>query len=155
MPADFEQQVVGTQEKPALAACSKPSLNQAVQRALRALDYKVHAVSDHKAFLSNFNQNRYKVVVLEELFASKKAGENESLLTLQSMPVALRRHATIILLGESFTTFDAMQAFRNSVHAVVNVSEIAVLKHLVARAVEDNDLFLHNYREVQSFVTRF
>jgi len=61
-----------------------------------------------------------------------------------------RRHATVILLGESFQTFTPMQAFQQSVHAVINSSELFLLKQLIEKAVADNTLFLSSYREAQS-----
>ena len=65
------------------------------------------------------------------------------------MPVNQRRHATIILLGNSFQTFTPMEAFQHSVHAVVNSSEMFLLRQLIEKAVADNDLFLHSFRDVQ------
>jgi hypothetical protein len=55
-----------------------------------------------------------------------------------------------MLLGDSFQTFVPMEAFKHSVHAVVNSSEMFLLKQLVEKAVADNELFLHGYREVQN-----
>jgi hypothetical protein len=45
-----------------------------------------------------------------------------------------------------------MEAFKHSVHAVINSSEMFLLKQLVEKAVADNDLFLHSFREVQNRV---
>jgi hypothetical protein len=60
-----------------------------------------------------------------------------------------RRHSTIILFGESFQTFTPMQAFQQSAHAVINSSELFLLKQLIEKAVADNTLFLSSYREGQ------
>jgi hypothetical protein len=68
------------------------------------------------------------------------------------MPVGQRRHATILLLGDSFQTFVPMEAFKQSVHVVVNSAEMFLLRQLVEKAVADNDVFLHSYREVQNRV---
>jgi hypothetical protein len=46
-------------------------------------------------------------------------------------------------------TFNPMQAFQLCVHAVVNPSEMFLLIQLIQKAVADNDMFLHTYREVQ------
>jgi hypothetical protein len=43
-----------------------------------------------------------------------------------------------------------MQAFQHSVHAVVNASEIFLLKQLIEKAIADNTLFLKAYRDAQS-----
>jgi hypothetical protein len=45
-----------------------------------------------------------------------------------------------------------MEAFKQSVHAVINSSELFLMKQLVEKAVADNNTFLHNFREVQNRV---
>jgi hypothetical protein len=59
-----------------------------------------------------------------------------------------------ILLGNSFSTLNTLQAFQQSVHAVVNRDEMAllgpnILGPIVQRVAADNDLFLHVYRDTQ------
>ena len=76
--------------------------------------------------------------------------ENLTLQALQNMPMTQRRHATVILFGNSFQTFTPMQAFQHSVHAVINSSELFLLKQLIEKAVADNSLFLNSYREAQA-----
>ena len=78
---------------------------------------------------------------LFRLFAANNIGENLTLQALQQMPMNQRRHATVILFGESFQTFTPMQAFQQSVHAVINSSELFLLKQLIEKAVADNALF--------------
>ena len=68
------------------------------------------------------------------------------------MPMSQRRHSTVILFGDSFQTFTPMQAFQQSVHAVINSSELFLLKQLIEKAVADNTLFQHSYREAQTRV---
>ena len=65
------------------------------------------------------------------------------------MPMSLRRHCAVILFGFGMSTFNPMQAFQQGVHAVVNPAEMFLLIQLVQKAVTDNDMFLHNYREAQ------
>jgi hypothetical protein len=42
-----------------------------------------------------------------------------------------------------------MQAYQQGAHAVVNPSEMFLLLQLIQKAVADNDMFLHTFREVQ------
>jgi hypothetical protein len=154
MASDFETQFITAADKPALIACSKPELVGSAKSALRELNYKCHTVTAHGPFVTRFSQVRYQVVVLEELFAATTPEENLSLIALQKMAMNQRRHATVILLGENYVTFDPMQAFQLSVHAVINISELALFKQLVEKAVADNNLFLQSFREVQSHLSR-
>jgi hypothetical protein len=141
---------IGTGDKPALLAFSTPEWLEAARSALEELGYKVHTAATHTDFLIRFSQVHYQVVILEELFAANTIDENLTLHALQTMQMSQRRHATIILLGNSFQTFTPMQAFQQSVHAVINSSELFLLKQLIEKAVADNTLFLTSYREAES-----
>jgi len=145
---------ISATDRPALVACSRPAWAEVSKTTLQEIGYKVHTVIAHDEFTARFSQVAYQVVVMDELFAAHKPEENLSLKSLQTMPMGRRRHAAIILLGDNFHTLDPMQAFQQSVHAVVNGSEIVMLRPLVEKAVSDNDMFLHTYREVQNRVAR-
>jgi hypothetical protein len=145
----FETQFITASDKPALVALSNTEWLDVCKRALREFGYKSHVVATHQEFSSRFSQIRYQIVITEELFAAGKPEENLTLKSLQTMPVAQRRHATVILLGNSFKTFEPMQAFQQSVHAVINSAELPMLRQLLEKAVTDNDLFLTGFREVQ------
>ncbi len=141
---------VSATDKPALLAFSTPEWLEAAKTALIELGYKVHTAATHSDFLIRFSQVHYQVVILEELFAANDISENLTLKALQAMPMGQRRHATVILFGNSFQTFTPLQAFQQSVHAVINSSELFLLKQLIEKAVADNTLFLSSFREAQS-----
>ncbi len=148
MTSRFE--FISATDKPALLAFSTPEWLDAAKAALVELGYKVHTAATHSDFSIRFSQVRYQVVIVEELFAANEVSENSTLQSLQNMPMGQRRHATVILFGNSYQTFTPMQAFENSVHAVINASEIFLLKQLIEKAVADNTLFLRSYREAQA-----
>jgi len=143
---------ISATDKPALLAFSTPDWLEAAKAALTELGYKVHTAATHGDFLIRFSQIRYQVVIVEELFAANTLAENLTLKALQAMPMSERRWATVILLGDSFQTFTPLQAFEHSVHAVIAASELFLLKQLVEKAIADNNLFLHSFREVQNRV---
>jgi hypothetical protein len=149
----FETHFITAADKPALVALSNPEWVETAKKVLKELGYKSHVVATHEEFSTRFAQVRYHVVLIDELFAAGKPEENLTLKSLQVMPMAQRRHATIVLFGNSFKTFDPMQAFQKSVHAVIDGAEIPMLKHLVEKAVADNDLFLTGYRDVQKRIS--
>ena len=80
--------------------------------------------------------------------------ENQALRNVQLMPMGLRRHAVIILIGNSFQSLHAMQAFRQSVHAVVNPADLHGLKQIIQQVVADTDLFLIMYRDSQTRIAQ-
>src|SRR5947209_9609600 len=141
---------VSTTAKPALLAVSTPEWLEAAKNSLTELGYKVHTAATHGDFLIRFSQVRYQVVVVEELFAANDLAENLTLQALQKMAISQRRSATVILFGNSFQTFTPLQAFQHSVHAVINSSELFLLKQLIEKAVADNTLFLNGFGEAQA-----
>jgi hypothetical protein len=141
---------ISATDKPALLAFSTPEWLDAVRTALQELGYKVHTAATHSDFLIRFSQFRYQVVIIEELFAANSMAENATLATLQTMPMSRRRHATIVLFGPSFQTFTPMQAFQQSVNAVISPSELFLVRQLIEKAVSDSNFFLHSYREAQN-----
>lgn len=141
---------VSANDKPALLAFSTPEWLEEVKTALQELGYKVHTAATHSDFLVRFSQVHYQVVIVEERFAANNLQENLTLQAIQKMPMGQRRHSTIILIGESFQTFTPMQALQQSVHAVINSSELFLVKQLLEKSVSDNQMFLHSYQEVQS-----
>jgi DNA-binding NtrC family response regulator len=145
---------VSAADKPALIAFSTPEWLQEAKNALQELGYKVHTAATHSDFLMRFSQAPYQVVILEELFGANTPEENLTLRALQQMQVSQRRHSTILLIGNSFQTFTPMEAFQKSVHAVINSSELFLLKQLIEKAVADNQLFLQGFREVQARILK-
>ena len=129
-------------DKPALIALSTPELQETAKNALEQLGYKVHTAVNH-------GELAYQVVIIEELFSASTLDENESLSALQRMPMNSRRHSVVILFGFNMATFNPMQAYQQGAHAVVNPSEMFLLLQLIQKAVADNDMFLHTFREVQ------
>jgi hypothetical protein len=147
MSATFD--FISTTDKPALLAFSNPEWLEAAKTALAELGYKAHTAATHSDFLIRFSQIQYQAVILEETFSANDQGENLTLQALQEMPMSQRRHATVILIGNSFQTFTPLQAFQQSVHAVINSSELFLLRQLVEKAIADNALFLQGFREAQ------
>ena len=152
MSTDLE--FIGPNDKPALFAISTPEWLDAAKTVLSDIGYKVHAASNHDDFRDRFGRIQYQVVILEELFACNAPEDNLTLQHIQNMPASQRRHSVFLLFGSSFTTLNALQAFQQSVHAVINRDELsllgpAVLGPIVQRVVADNDLFLNVYRDTQ------
>lgn len=152
MPTELD--FITTADKPALLGLSTPEWMDAAMVALNEHGYKVHTAGTHADFLTRFLQNKYDIVITEELFASDSAEENESLIGLQNMQMEQRRHCSMILLGDKVQTFNVLEAYQRSVHAVVNRSEIFLLGQLVQKVVEDREFFWKTYDEAQTLLAQ-
>lgn len=152
MSLDLE--ILSPDDKPALLGVSSGDLLTISHSALIELGYKVHIAENHEEFLTRFGQFQYQAVVLEETFGGVPVAENAALTSLQLMPMNQRRHAVIILLGDSCETLNAMEAFRQSVHAVVNRADMDKAQLIFQQVVSDATAFLHVYRTTQDKLTQ-
>jgi hypothetical protein len=59
-----------------------------------------------------------------------------------------RRYSYTVLIGTSVRTLDAMQAFANSVHLVVNSTDIGNVGPVLKRGLADFDRLYATYRNV-------
>lgn len=153
MPADFD--FLDPNDKPALLGLSTPEYVSTAEAVLAELGYKVHAASNHDDFLNRFGQVHYHVVILEQHFAPTSAEMNISLNNIQTMPMALRRHAVFILIGDRYQSLHPLHAYQQSVHNVLHPDELVVLlAQVVQKSVADNNLFLNAYRETQTRIAQ-
>jgi len=150
MEDDFD--FVGQGDHAALLALSTVDALTMAKADLAELGYKIHAVHTNEQFEGRYHLVNYHVVIIEETFAGSSTFDNPSLRLIQSMPMPLRRHATIFLVGEGYETMNAMQAFAQSVHCVINYANLNMLSQIVQKTVAENDLFLSTYRETQNRV---
>ncbi|MGC8829077.1 MAG: hypothetical protein ACP5MG_08720 [Verrucomicrobiia bacterium] len=149
MTTPLEHELLSPSDKPALLGLSTLEWQAFTAAALKELGYKVHSANNHEDFKYKFIQYHYQVVVIEEYFAASNLDDNLSLKYLQTLPMNMRRHAVIILLGSNFQTLNPMQAFVNSVHCVVNGNDIQAISKIIQKVVADNDLFLDVFRDTQ------
>ncbi|NBV23466.1 MAG: hypothetical protein EBS05_16295 [Proteobacteria bacterium] len=145
-----EYEFISPSDKPALLALSSLEVLANVQTIVLECGFKIHVASNHEDFGRRFSSLNYHLVVVEELFAAGTPEENATLRLLQWMPMPRRRHTVVVLISERLQTLNAMHAFQQSVHAVVNKADLSSLGSIITKAVSDNDLFLHTYREVQT-----
>lgn len=151
MPSQFD--FITTSDKPALVAIDNPELLETAKAALNDLGYKIHAIDTHEEFPARFSEVQYQVVIIDETFGGLP-DQNPTLVYAQELPMQMRRHAVFLLIGPSLETLNAMQAFQQSVHCVVNYAEMALLPQLIQKVIADNNLFLENYRETSKRVAQ-
>ena len=144
-------EILSTDDKPALLGLSTPEFIATCETTLKDLGYKVHVAANQDDFQSRFRQIQYHLIILEELFDCATVDENKSLRGIQWMPMPQRRHVAFVLIGDGFETMHALQAYNQSVHAVINSQELmGTLAQIIPKLMSDNNAFLEMYRDTQS-----
>ncbi len=144
---DFD--IIGPNDEPALLAVSTPEVIAIVKPALTEIGYKVHMAENFEQFETRYSQINYRLVVIEEFFAGSDSLVNPTLQLIQDLPMALRRHAVFILIGQTMETLNALQAFAASVHCMINYAELQMFPDLARKTVTENDMFLTTFRDTQ------
>src|SRR5262245_29800159 len=100
--------------------CTDGTTAQVATATLRELGYKYHVVETPELAVERLRYTNYDCIILHENFAASSLRSNVVLNYLATLPMAQRRYSFICLVGGAFKTFDAMQAFTQSVHLVLN-----------------------------------
>lgn len=153
--SEFEEyEYISATDKPALLAVSSMETLANVQTICLELGYKVHVASNHEDFTRRFNALNYQLVMVEEQFASASIETNETLRSIQIMPMQKRRHCVFVLLGEKLQTMNPLVAWQQSVHAVVGKVDFSSIGQIISKVTGDNDMFLNTFREVQDAMAK-
>jgi CheY-like chemotaxis protein len=132
-------------DKTALVCMDVPEMERLVVDQLRDLGYKVHTGFSVDDLTFKLQAHSYDVVVVAENFAASTLHSNPVLSEAINAPAAQRQRQLIVLIGASLKTADEMQAFQHSVDLVVSLADIATLRPIVRRAVNQMQDFYVRY----------
>lgn len=150
--SDFE--FLSGNDKPALICINSPEWAGVAQAVLTDLGYKPFLLANPADFSARFAQLQYQVVIIDEAFGGTSISDNATLALIQRMPMPQRRHCVFILLTSIYESMNALQAFQQSVHNIVNYNDISVLAQVVQKTVSDNATFYQSYLDVQKRVNQ-
>lgn len=131
----------------ALVCEDNQELQKTIISVMTELQYKTDVSLNVTDALEKIKFNQYDVIVLNERCAGKLSEDNEVLKQLQAMPMSIRRHTFLALLGKHFSTQDNMAAFERSVNVVINEDDISNFKDVLEFSVFDNEQFYKVYKE--------
>src|ERR1700679_1957091 len=137
-----EFEFIGPNDQPALLAITSPEPLKMVKATLAGMGYKSHVVETHLQFETRYNQVAYQIVVIEENFAGGNILDNASLRYVQELPMAQRRNLVFFLIGPTSESLNTMQGFCQSVHCVLNFSELQMMTEVMQKTIAENDMFL-------------
>jgi hypothetical protein len=120
--------------------CADAVTTETVRATLRDLGYKSHAVESPEMAVERLRYTAYDVIAVQENFAGSSLLTNPVLAYLAPLPMAQRRNSFVVLIGPSFKTLDAMQAFTQSVHVVVNPMDLLNLAAILKKSIAEFEL---------------
>lgn len=130
--------------------CADPATTEAAKNTLGELGYKYHSAEAPELAIDRLRYTRYDVIILHENFAGSSLRSNAVLNYLASLPMSQRRHSFVCLVGPSFKTLDAMQAFAQSVHLVIHPTDLVNLSAILRKGLDEVESLYLTYRETMS-----
>ena len=128
--------------------CVDPGTAETVQQALRDLGFKLHTAETSEMATERIRYTAYDCIVVHETFAGSSLRSNAVVNYLASLPMSQRRYSFVCLIGPSFKTMDAMQAFAQSVHLVVNPDELRTLTAILRKGLSEFEQLHAIYKDV-------
>jgi predicted Zn finger-like uncharacterized protein len=127
--------------KTSLLCCSDPDRSGKMEQMLRQLDFYVSVVPTATLALTKLRNNRYDLVVLDELFDAGKQSDNLVLHHIQFLPMHSRRQFFLCLLSETLPSMDQFLTFRIGADLILNVSDLDKTKIILVRALREQRSF--------------
>src|SRR5215831_11147711 len=127
--------------------CADPATTEAVKGTLRELGFKFHIAETPELAVERMRYTSYDCIVVHENFAGSSLRSNAVLNYMMPLHMAQRRHSFVCLVGPSFKTLDAMQAFGQSVHLVLNPSDLPNLGPILKKSLAEFELLYRAYKD--------
>jgi len=127
--------------------CADPNTTEVAKATLRELGFKFHSADTPELALERIRYTNYNCIIVQENFAASSLRSNAVLNYLNPLPMAQRRYSFVCLIGPSFKTLDAMQAFAHSVHLVLNPLDLPNLTAVLKKGFAEFELIYRTYRE--------
>jgi hypothetical protein len=132
--------------------CADANTTEAAKATARELGFKFHTAETHELAIERMRYTNYDCVILHENFAGSSLRSNAALNFLSSLPMSQRRYTFVCLIGPSFKTLDAMQAFAQSVHLVLNPLDLPNMGPILKKGLAEFDLLYRAFRETVNTV---
>ena len=142
-----QAEIVEVGDKTALI-CDDGPTGDSLKSTLQELGFKCHSAETSERAIERMKYTPYDVIAIAENFAGSNLGSNGVIRYLAPLPMAQRRNSYVVLIGDSCRTLDAMQAYAQSVHLVVNPTDVSNLGAILKKGLSDFERFYAVYKSV-------
>jgi len=127
--------------------CADPTTTEIAKATLRELGFNYHTAETPELAIERMRYTNYDCIVVQEIFAGSSLRSNAVLNYLSPLPMSHRRHSFVCLIGPSFKTLDAMQAFAQSVHLVLNPVDLPNLGPILKKGLAEFELLYRAFKD--------
>jgi predicted Zn finger-like uncharacterized protein len=150
-PFDFLEE----EGKTALVCESDPNRLSHIKEVLDIMEYHATVPEGIRDALRKMKYHVYDLIIVNERFDGSEPDVNGILIYLERMSMDIRRDIYLALLTERFYTLDYMAAFLKSVNIVINPKDLESLDQILARGINERDLFYDVFKESAKKLGRY
>ena len=127
--------------------CADPNTTEMARKTFRELGFKFHTAETTDLAIDRMRYTPYDCIIVHENFAGSSLRSNAVLNYLAPLPMSLRRNSFVCLVGPSVKTLDAMQAFGQSVHLVINPADLPNLTAILKKGLAEFESLYVAFKE--------
>src|SRR4051812_9156723 len=127
--------------------CGDSGSTDAAKDTLRELGFKFHTAETPEVAVERMRYTNYDCIIVHENFAGTSLRSNAVLNYLFPLPMAQRRNCFVCLIGPSFKTLDAMQAFAQSVQLTLNPGDLPNLVPILKKGLAEFEQLYRTYKD--------
>jgi hypothetical protein len=128
--------------------CTDSNVCEVIRDTLRDLGFKFHLAESAELAIERMRYTPYDIILVQENFVGSSIKTNSVLSYLTALPMAQRRYSMVVVIGSSFKTLDAMQAFSQSVQLVVNTADLPNLTAILKKSWAEFDGLYRVFKSV-------
>ncbi len=128
--------------------CDDGPTADGIRATLQDLGFKCHNAETSDRAIERMKYTPYDLIVFAENFAGSSLETNGVIQYLAPLPMAQRRNSYVVGVGDSFRTLDAMQAYAQSIHLVVNPADVSNFGAILKKGLADFEALYRVYRSV-------
>lgn len=125
--------------KTALICFSHHGRLEKVRSAVSQMGFHPVVAQSVSLAVKKLQNNKYDLIILDEVFDSKRPSENLLLHHIQLLPMHVRRKFFACVVSENQATLDQMLAFRIGVDLIFNAKDLDKMKLILVRAIKDQE----------------
>ena len=142
-PFDFLEEEGNT----ALICENDPDIIKQITIVLGIMDYSITIAESVRDALKKMKYHTYNMILVNETFEGSDPDANGLLVYLERLSMDVRRNIFVGLLTRRFASMDNMAALIKSVNITINTKDINSLDRILARGINENDLFYAIFKE--------
>src|SRR6266704_1924205 len=127
--------------------CADSATTDVAKATLRELGFKCHTAETAELAIERLRYNNYDCIIVHENFAGSSLRSNVVLNYLAPLSMEQRRYSFVCLVGPSFKTLDALQAFAQSVHLTLNPADLPNLGAILKKGLAEFEQLYRTFKD--------